>query len=149
MPKEILHERFETRAVSTANFFREDGRERGKENEGRALALLRELADEGTFIRVRRASKRQNLRRGIDMFGTVALTSNAFTTDEIQIPFQVKSSLRQGRIFLGDHLQTLSRRKIIVVVVNESRSDKVIKESIQENVWLLLRYGDRFLQSKI
>ncbi len=99
MSREVLGARFEPKGVFAANFYRVEGREIGKINEERALALLREMAEEGTFARVRRASKRQTHIRGIDMFGIVALNSTAFSEDELRIPFQIKSSFRQGRIF--------------------------------------------------
>ncbi|MBI4058905.1 hypothetical protein HY404_01550 [Candidatus Microgenomates bacterium] len=115
----------------------EGGPERGRINEQRALVLFRELVDEGLFCRFRRASKKQNLLEGIDFFGVIQLVSNDQIVDELSIPFQVKSSFLAAQDFRRERWE--AGKKVIVVVVNEWRTDREIKQFIQKSVWRFTR----------
>lgn len=109
--------------------FGEDGNARGNRNERRALALFRELVDEGIFVRVKRASKKQNMRKGIDMFGVVMAEVDG-QLQEVPIPFQIKSSYERVQAFFAQSAGDVRRQTIEVITVNDHRPDRYIKRLI-------------------
>lgn len=73
-------------------FNTEDSAKRGRRNELRAIGLFEQLTEEGFFARVRRASKKQNSKSGIDLFGVIQQDELSTFPGEVHVPFQVKSS---------------------------------------------------------
>ncbi len=114
----------------------EETNSRGRKNEARALSLLREMVDEGVFCRVKKASKKQN-KSGIDLFGTVILSTDRLIPDEVQVPFQVKSSLIGKSRFENDP----KKPEVIVLVISSYSTNKQLKGTIRQEVerYLLLR----------
>ena len=111
---------------------------RGNRNEERALSLLWQLVGEGVFLRARKASKKQNTRQGIDFFGVIANDSSQFS-EEIHIPFQVKSSVKGVEAYLKERELDHKNQVVVVVVVNENRTDKSIKDTFKERAGQFLR----------
>ncbi len=107
----------------------EDGFTRGRKNERRALALFRELVDEGVFVRVKPASKKQNNKKGIDIFGIVEIYADG-QLQEVPIPFQIKSSYEQVQAFFAQSAGDVRRQTIEVITVNDHRPDRYIKRLI-------------------
>jgi len=131
MTKEIIPNKFPLKRL---NPFDEGkiGFEKGKSNQKRAFQLFGELVEDGVFLSVRRASKKQNTA-GIDLFGTVPLDKDdEIALDQVGIPFQIKSSRARAREFRMEHRG--DRRKIQVLVVNDSLTDKRIKGVIRSMV---------------
>ncbi len=125
------------RRASRATYFPFNNLDRksvGKASESRALSLLEQLVDEGIFVRVRRASKDQNLRRATDFFGVVASG-----TEEVHIPFQIKSSFYAAENYLNESKRGMPNRNAVVIVVNNGRPDKLILGTIKNEVIRFLR----------
>lgn len=116
----------------TAPFAFDGSLERGKRNEARALSLLEEMAKEGIFSRVTRASGKQNKSSGIDFWGTVTSTVEGQIPEEVRIPFLIKSSAEAAKetIRLGNAEGT----KVAVLVVNDHRTDKSVTDEIRRKI---------------
>lgn len=108
-----------------------DGRrERGKENERRALTLLEELVGQGMLSSARRASGKQHRSDGIDFW--ITLPVEEYNPD-FRIPLQVKSSAE------GAKLAQTTHPKIPVIVVNPHRDDERIKTDVVKEAYKFTR----------
>lgn len=110
---------------------------KGKNNERRALALFKELVDEGIFVRVKTASKKQNIKKGIDMFG-IASSEVDGQLQEVPIPFQIKSSFTYAQECLMRNSRDPRRQMIEIITVNDRRSDGFIKDMVRMRVRVFL-----------
>lgn len=115
----------------------EDNSVRGRNNERRALLILGDLVFEGVFVRVKQASKKQNMKRGIDMFGIAELEVDGEVL-EVPIAFQIKSSVLYAQECIRQNKLNPKRQLIEVITVNDSRSDEFIKDLIRKRVRIFL-----------
>lgn len=115
----------------------ENSNARGRNNERRALVLLRELVDEGVFVRVKTASKKQKIRGGIDIFGIAPLEVDG-QLQEVPIPFQIKSSFTYAQECLERNSRDPERQMIEIITVNDRRPDGFIKDIVRMRVRIFL-----------
>ena len=94
---------------------------RGRANEERAFGLLESLVIDGFFLRVGKASKKQNTKQRIDFLG--------YLPDETRIPIQVKSSFAARALYKRDYGD-----ESVVIVVNPSWSDEALKRVLIADV---------------
>ncbi len=126
----------------------ENPRKKGTRNERRAFLLFQELATEGIFIKVKRASKKQN-RGSFDIFGIVGLVEEDQISQEVNIPFQIKSSVAQAKESEVRSANNPRKQEIMVVVVNDFRSDEDVKGYVKRAVGRFLTKAEKELPTRV
>ena len=111
-----------------------DGRQKGLENVSRAFMVAQTMVEEEIIMDVRRASKKQNSIRGIDMW-VYPLSDDGF-----RVPLQIKSSAKRAE---DSRLKRENPYEVAIVVITESLSDEEVKERIMANVriWISKNFG--------
>ena len=106
---------------------------RGLETELRFQNILGEMVKERTFTKIEKATQNQD-RRGIDFFGYIIVKGEI-----IRVPLQVKSSISNAIKYNERNINDIRRKGIIVVVVNENRTDQEVKSYVRKRLKKLKR----------
>lgn len=115
-----------SRFLQSFKLAKEGDYERGAESEKRALEILNKCAEAGLFLKVSRASKKQDKKQGIDFFGHIE------SGDEVlKIPFQIKSSYLGAVKFTQESRDKIHKKNIVTLIANKYRSEKDILEQIR------------------
>jgi hypothetical protein len=110
-------------SILTNNAPFKSDREKGKEGEKRALAIISGLVVEGSLENVRRSSLKQNKKKGVDLWIRPV-------GDEFEIPVQVKSSARQAESFYREG----GNPNAIMLVVTQSKNDETLRQEVMREV---------------
>ena len=113
-------------------FATEDGYEKGRENERRAKSIFEELAEEGFFLRIRKASKQQKNKLGINFIAVMLIDTSEPNPEELHIPFNIKSSAGAVSGAVSGNKNNAKKQGIIYIVVNPDRMDDTIKNDIRK-----------------